>query len=91
MNLHLGVRRNLMIRDLVHHQFWKPWLLWKPWLSRSSHPTAQAQPEVVCSKCGWKCAVPVMRRRGLDAVLAVLFLHPLRCRSCHRKQYRFSV
>jgi hypothetical protein len=77
MNLHLGV--NLMIRDLVHRQFC------------SSQPTAQARPEVVCSKCGWKCAVPVMHRPGLDAVLAALFLHPLRCRSCHRKQYRFSI
>jgi len=46
--------------------------------------------EVVCWKCHWKCLVPSRRRTSLDFLLALLLLRPYRCRSCHRRYYRFS-
>src|SRR5579862_1334612 len=51
-------------------------------------PAAHAQ--VVCSMCGWNCALRSRRRNALDLLLALFFLHPFRCRSCHRRFYRMS-
>ena len=53
-------------------------------IARENHP------QVVCSKCGWNCALPSRRRLGLDLLFALLLLRPFRCRSCHRRHYRFS-
>jgi hypothetical protein len=47
--------------------------------------------QIACPKCHWKCAHRSRRRRGLDSVLALFWLHPYRCRSCHRRYYRRSL
>ncbi len=52
-------------------------------------PPAQAQP-VACPKCHWNCVRRSRRRTGLDALLALVFLRPFRCRSCRRRYYRLS-
>jgi hypothetical protein len=56
---------------------------------RSIQPARRST--VVCPKCLWHCAVPSTRRTGLDLLLAVFFLHPFRCRSCHKRHHRLSL
>jgi hypothetical protein len=46
---------------------------------------------IVCTKCHWRCAHPSRRRSLLDALAALFLLRPYRCRSCQRRQYRFSI
>ena len=52
--------------------------------------TRPARPEVVCSKCHWRCLLPSRRRTSLDFLLALFFQRPYRCRSCRRRYYRLS-
>jgi hypothetical protein len=52
--------------------------------------TSPVHPDLVCSKCQWKCLLPSRRRTSLDFLLALFLLRPYRCRSCHRRYYRLS-
>jgi hypothetical protein len=52
--------------------------------------TPAEHPQLVCTKCQWSCARPSRRRNGIDFLVAFFLLLPFRCRSCHRRFYRFS-
>jgi hypothetical protein len=54
------------------------------------HGAPAERPEVACTRCQWNCARPARRRNGIDFLLAFFLLLPFRCRSCHRRFYRFS-
>src|SRR5260370_19484205 len=51
---------------------------------------AQVQSRLFCPKCGWSNIRPSAQHGYLCAVLAVLWLAPLRCRNCRQRFYRFS-
>ena len=47
--------------------------------------------QLICPRCRWKCSRRSKRRGSLDLLLALLQLHPFRCRSCGRRYYRLAL
>lgn len=59
-------------------------------LLRNNSPEIDDE-EVTCRKCHWPCALPSRRRNVIDLLVLLCLLRPYRCRSCHRRHYRFLV